>query len=130
VPGEQLAGARDDVAHVVRLAHVVVGTDLQRAHAILHLGLAGEDHHRQRLAGCVGAQLSQQIDAVSVREHDVEHHQADGLAGQQLPRLPEGGAGAHRHPGPLEGLAEVHAHGEAVVDHEHRGGHRRASGRP
>ena len=79
------ADARHELAHRERLYEVVVGADLERVHAVV-LGAAGGDDDDRR-ADALGARRLDQLPAVELGEHQVEH--ADVRVLEAKPRQPE-----------------------------------------
>ena len=65
------ADAGDELAHRERLHEVVVGADLERMHAVV-LGAARRDDDDRR-ADPLGARRLDQLPAVELRQHQVEH---------------------------------------------------------
>jgi hypothetical protein len=119
----ELASARHDVGHVVRLAHVLVGAGLDPTDPIRDLGFRGEHQHRG--PGISGSHLAEQVHAVAIGQHDVEHEHVDGLGREHSPRLAERGAGRRGEARRRERVREIHPHREAVIDDEDARGHRR-----
>ncbi|MNG20913.1 hypothetical protein D3C84_1052150 [compost metagenome] len=87
-PGQQLTG-------VERLGQIVIGPHLQPDDAIHFVSLGGEHQHRDLVARL--PQTAADGEPVLPRQHQIEHHQAEVLAGQQTIRLfPVGNASHHK----------------------------------
>ena len=65
------ADARDELAHRERLHEVVVGADLERVHAVVLGAARGDDDDRR--ADPLGARRLDQLPAVELGQHQVEH---------------------------------------------------------
>ena len=72
--------ARDELAHRERLHQIVVGADLERVHAVV-LGAARRDDDDRR-ADPFGARHLDQLPAVELRQHQVEHADVRVLVAQ------------------------------------------------
>ena len=83
-PAQQRLDARLQLAHAERLGEVVVAADLQ-SDDLVELGVAGrqEQHRNARLR----AQAAADLVAVDAGQHDVEHHQIEGLGLGKRERL-------------------------------------------
>jgi hypothetical protein len=66
------ADAGHELLRLEGLGDVVVAADLQAAHALLHVALAGDEDHRRELQRRVGADAAAQVEAVHARHHHVE----------------------------------------------------------
>ena len=78
---QQRAHPRGQLRHGEGLHHVVVGAEVEAAHAILHRVARGE-HQDRRRPGLVrrrGAQPPQHLEAVHLRQPDVEDHEVELL---------------------------------------------------
>jgi hypothetical protein len=126
-PAQQLARLGDHVLGVVGLADVLVRAGAQAADARGDLGLAREHQDDRRAPRLARAQLLEQLDAVAVGQQHVEHGDRDVPVRECAPRLGRGGARARAEAGGLEGLAQVHAHRQAVVDDHDGARHRTVS---
>ena len=78
-----------------RLDDVVVGAVVQGRDHVVAAGLGGRHDHRQLGLGMVAAQDLEHLDAVEAGHHDVQQHQVDRLAGDDLER-------------PLAALGDLH----------------------
>ena len=78
-------------AQLVGLEQVVAGAGTDRVHRHRHLGDAGQDHHRR--AERQAADVAQEIQAVAVREGDVQEHDLHITGGGQPPAIGQGGGG-------------------------------------
>jgi len=73
--------AGEQFARVEGLGQVVVGTDLEADDAVHILDLGREHDDRRQVVG--GTQAAADRQAVLARQHQVEHDQVHGFAGQQ-----------------------------------------------
>jgi hypothetical protein len=114
---ERVADAAVELGDLERLHHVVVRARLEAFHRRVHVGDAGEHHHRQ--VGMLRAQRREQLDAVELRHPDVRDHDVDvRIAPQRLERLTARARAPARaaeqreppHGGPTQGLV--------VFDHQ------------
>ncbi len=87
---DQRAGARFQLGQGEGLGEVVVGTEVQAAHAVFHGAMRGQDQHRHRVAPL--AQAPQHFQAVQAGQADIEDGQRVILRGEQVV-----GAGAVVH---------------------------------
>ena len=121
---QQLARPGDDVAGVVGLADVLVGAGLQPADAVLHLGLGRQHQDRHRGARRRGAELASRSSTPSPSGSSTSRTTtATGSRGEGFARLGDRAAAEPAEARRLEGLRQVHADGQAVVDDEHRVAH-------
>ena len=79
------ADAGDELAHRERLHQVVVGADLERVHAVVLGAARGDDDDRR--PDPLGARRLDQLPAVELGQHQVEHADVGVLVAQ--PREPE-----------------------------------------
>ena len=110
-----------DASHQFRraegLGEKVVGTEVKRSHGIVLAGLGGQDDDRNALPCRICAQASQQLEAICVRQHDVQQHQIDGGSGvDALDGLPAIGNGFNLEVLPLGQVAEQVGHVHVVLD--------------
>ena len=78
VPADQRAHAGAEFVEIEGLDEVIVGAGVQPLHAIGDGIARGDDQHRHRVAAC--AQALEHIEAVALRQAEVEQHQVVGLA--------------------------------------------------
>ena len=77
---QQRPHPRRELGHGEGLHHVVVGAQVEAAHAIVDRVARGEHQHRHRPAARgAGAQAAQHLEAVHLRQADVEDHQVELL---------------------------------------------------
>ena len=77
---QQRAHARGELGHGEGLHHVVVGAQVQAAHAVIDRVARREHQHRHRpVCPAAGAQAPQHLEAVHLRQADVEDHQVELL---------------------------------------------------
>ena len=72
---QQRAHARDELVRAERLRQVVVGAELETDDALGFLGAGGEHDDRDRGGRLVRAHDAADLEAVDVRQHQVEHDQ-------------------------------------------------------
>ncbi len=82
-----------EFARVAGLGQVVVGAQFQTEDAVQRLAAGGQHQHRQ--VGMVAAQLLEQFQAATVRQHHVEHHGIRCLLGEGATGLGAVVAGTH-----------------------------------
>jgi hypothetical protein len=115
-PSEDRLHARDELARVERLREVVVGADLE-PDDLVHVLVAGRQHQDRHVGGL--ADPPAHLDAVDVREHQVEDDQGRLLRGRLRERL---GAGRGRPDG-VAGVLQVERDERGdrgfVLDHQH-----------
>ena len=116
------------IAGVVGLADVLVGAGRQAADAVAHLGLGRQQHDGRGRGPRHRPDLAQQVDAVAVGQQHVEDDEREG-ARRRAPAAPRRRSRRRRpcRPASSSSSRQVHAHGQAVVDDEDGGRHRRAS---
>ena len=107
--------ARQQLARGEGFGQVVVRTQLQAQDAVGLVAARGEhDDGQRRRAGT--AQLTAQGDAVSTRQHQVQHQQIDALRGQHLAHLPPVGGHAHLQALALQVFGSQFADAGVVID--------------
>ena len=79
-PTQQGACARFELAQRERLHQVVVGAEIERAHALLEFFARRRDQYGHRVGTC--AQATQQFDAVHVGQTEIEHDEVVGVVAQ------------------------------------------------
>ncbi len=119
---EQVAPLGHHIHRIIGLADIFIGAGNEATNAILHLGLGRQHQHRQRPA-LIGTQFLEQIDAVAIGQDHVEHHQPDVVLVEGTARLGQGRGRLGAHARRLEGLDQIHADGEAVIDDEYGADH-------
>ena len=130
--------ARQELAHVERLGHVVVGAGVQRAHLVVAVRAGGQHEHR---AGEPRAQPGEHLRAVQVGQAEIEDDHVGVLGGGGAQRRPAVGGvddvvagGPQRDPERAGDLRVVvddqHAdHGAGSAGWHLRAGRRRNGGR-
>ena len=119
LPSQQGAAARHELTHAERFHQVVVGAHLKTENAV-GFGVAGT-HHQDQGRSPTAAQASAQVEAIQARQHQIEHHQIEALAAEQLPGplaigCSGNGEALHDH-----GLADRLADGLVVLHHQQAG---------
>ena len=78
---QERANARGELRHGERFHHVVVGAEVEAAHAVIHRVARGEHEHGHRpvLVRRAGAQAAQHLEAIHLRKPDVEDHKVEAL---------------------------------------------------
>ena len=124
-----LLDAREGHRVVDRLRHVVVGAERERLHDVLAVRLRGHHDDGQGGGGAGQAQGLEHVEAGHPRHHDVEQHEVDRAAPQELEGLRPAGRGEDAEPGALQPPRHEVAVGRQVVHHEDGGrlAHGRAS---
>ncbi|MNN00766.1 hypothetical protein D3C81_1133680 [compost metagenome] len=79
---DQRAGARFQLSQGEGLGEVVVGAEVQAAHAVFHGTMRSQDQHRHRVAPL--AQAPQHFQAVQAGQADIEDGQRVVLRGEQV----------------------------------------------
>ena len=69
---QQCAHSRRQLGHGERFHHVIVGAEVEAAHAVVHRVARREHQHRHRTAAAAGAQAAQHLEAVHLRQADVQ----------------------------------------------------------
>ena len=92
----QLARARHQIIRVVGLADIFVGAGVEAADPVANFRLGRKQHHRRIRGRRDRTDFLQQLDAVAVRQQDIEDHQRKTLFGEFAPRFLEGRAGDGR----------------------------------
>ena len=75
-PAQQRADACDELRHLERLRHVVVGAELEADHDVE--GVSAGRQHEDRHPAAV-SDLPADLEPVELRKHHVEHHEVVGL---------------------------------------------------
>src|SRR3954467_15720215 len=105
---QERAHARRELRHGERLDHVVVGAEVEAAHAILDRVARRQHQHRQWTALVAGgAQPAQHLEAVHLRQADVEDHQVEALLRSRQHRLLAARSDIHRVTLGLEDAAKT-----------------------
>lgn len=110
-PAQQGLQARGEFAQVEGFEQVVIGAGLQAVDAVGHRIARGEDQHRDFQA--LAALLLQQLEAVFVRQAEVEHHDVE--RGRPEHRARGTGRGHTLHGKTLRGQAGHDAAGDQFV---------------
>ncbi len=78
---QQRAHAGGELGHGEGFHHVVVGAQVEAVDAVVHRVARGEHQHRHRAAFVHrgGAQAAQHLEAVHLRQADIEDHQVEAL---------------------------------------------------
>ena len=96
--------AGDQFTRVERLGHIVVGPQFQ-PHDLVHAVVAGGEHDDGQVGReLAGPHAAADLPAIHLRQHQVEHHQRRGLAGDQVQR--RGPVAGRLHTEPLS--FEIH----------------------
>ena len=113
------ADARQQLARAEGLGEVVIGAELESHHPVGFLAHAGEDDHRDLR---LGAQLAQQLHAVLAAQTQIEQHQVDHVAAEDLHEFGTAGAAGDTERVLPEVLLDQLAHRRVVIDHQHVAG--------
>jgi len=120
---EDRAHAGDELGHRERLGHVVVGADVEAAHAVLLLA-AGGQHDDRDLAGLgAGAELAAELDTRNARQHPVKQDYVGARLIDGDERLLAVGRDLHGETLLLEVVGEEVADRLLVLDNKHPGTH-------
>ena len=101
-PPQQRAHARHQLVRAERLREVVVGAQLEADDALGLLGAGGQHDDRDRRGRLVGTKQPADLQAVDVRQHQVEHQQLRRTRRDRLQRLAAGGGALGEETGLVE----------------------------
>src|SRR6266540_2868363 len=110
------ADPRGQLLEAERLGDVVVAAEGQAADLVVGRVPGGQEHHGGTGTGV--AQLPDDLEAVQVGQHHVEHHEIRALLAGQLHRLGTVGRGGHRETGEAQGGGEQLEDVRIVLHHE------------
>ena len=125
---EQRPHARDQLVRAERLGEVVVGAHLEADDALGFLGAGGQHDDRDRRGVLVGAQQPADLEAVDVRQHQVEHDEIRRLGARprRARRVPTKRASV-AYPAFSRYRADEFRDVGIVLDHQDASGHFRNS---
>lgn len=100
--------------------HVIIGADFQPDHAVDFVGTGGQEDHRY-----IGktAQRAAQVEAVAVRQADIEDRQVETAGAQQRQTFGSQRDVAAIQIFPRQGEDDVFGDGSVVFDKKNGGGH-------
>ena len=130
-PAQHGANPRQQFACLERLRQIVVGAQLQADDAVGLIAARGQHHHRQVRAA---AYLPAHVEAIAVRQHEVENHQVCVVRAQPCQAV-GGGFGVRDIESGVGRIVDHHTGQAGVVfDHQqglmHQGRFPPATGRP
>ena len=111
------AHTRDELARVERLRHVVVGADLE-ADDLVDVLVARRQHQDRQVAALTDALAD--LDAVDVRQHQVEHDERRLLRLDESQCLGAARGGANGVAGVLQIRGDERCDRRLILDDEHR----------
>jgi hypothetical protein len=112
---EDGADARAEFARAERLRHVVVAADFEADHAVDLVGARREKKHGQRVTR---AQLPTDVEAIDVRQPDIEDDEIAWLGFDERERLAARAQALHLATFRLERVLDRIANGRLVLDDE------------
>jgi hypothetical protein len=110
----------DQLIHLERLGHVAIGPDAQAVDHVLPPRQCGDHDHRHQVGLPVELELLADLEAVPVRQHQVQQDQLRLLAPNPLDHPLAHRMHRRQKPLPPQDLGQDAAHVRLILDHQRR----------
>jgi len=116
---QQGFGAGNELDGCKRLDQIVVRSDIQSDDAVLYCVARGQ--HQDRNVIACGAQVGEQVDAVTIRQTEIQDRSVIDRKGECLPRIDIQRNDVNRESGPLQGGLKDLRDARLVLDDQNDG---------